>query len=40
MAAPTPDHFLKRYINAISDFCFIDQYTLVSRDYLCVKVLS
>ena len=40
MAPPAPDHFLKRYLNSVSDFCFLDQYTIVSRDYLNVKVLS
>jgi len=40
MAPPTPDHFLKRYINVVSDFCFLNDYTVVSRDYFYVKVPS
>lgn len=38
MAAPAPDQFLKLYLNSISDFCFLDDYQIVTRDYLSVKV--
>lgn len=33
-----PEQFLKRYLNSVSDFFFLDEHTVVSRDYLSVKV--
>lgn len=34
-----PNDFLRRYLNAISEFTFLnDEFTVVSRDYLYVKV--
>jgi hypothetical protein len=38
MACPRPDNFLKRYIRNVSGFSFIDDYTIVARNYLYVKV--
>jgi hypothetical protein len=33
-----PNNFLKRYIRNVSGFSFIDDYTIVARNYLYVKV--
>lgn len=35
------NNFIRRYLNSISEFNFLgDDYTIVSRDYLDIKVLT